>query len=52
MSEQAFVYDTAQGLETNKSLPKKDILLKVGQLTTDGQVVYADGESVKILHQF
>ena len=31
------------------SLPKKDILFKGWSTTTDGQVVYADGESVKNL---
>ena len=48
MSEQAFVYDTAQGLETNK-FTKEGYTFKGWSTTTDGQVVYADGESVKNL---
>ena len=48
MSEQAFVYDTAQGLETNK-FTKEGYTFKGWSTTVDGQVVYADGESVKNL---
>ena len=48
MSEQAFVYDTAQELEANK-LTKEGYTFKGWSTTADGQVVYADGESVKNL---
>ncbi len=48
MSEQAFVYDTAQGLETNR-FTKEGYTFKGWSTTIDGQVVYADGESVKNL---
>lgn len=48
MAEQTFVYDTAQGLEANK-FTKEGYTFKGWSTTADGQVVYADGESVKNL---
>ena len=48
MASQTFVYDTAQALETNK-FTKEGYTFKGWSTTADGQVVYADGESVKNL---
>ena len=45
MPSQAFVYDTAQTLETNK-FTKEGYTFKGCSTTADGQVVYTDGASV------
>ena len=48
MSEQAFVYDTAQGLETNR-FTKEGYTFKGWSTTANGQVIYTDGATVNNL---
>ena len=48
MSEQAFVYDTAQGLETNK-FTKDGYTFKGWSTIVNGQVMYTDGATVNNL---